>query len=105
MKKYILRSALAAALLLPTVSSCELDQFPRGSLTQETSWETVNDATNYYVGLLSNLRSVIGGSQFYVPEIQTDLFNIQVSNALNREHEWTFNTSAFAGDSRWSGSY
>lgn len=105
MKKYILRSALAAALLLPTVSSCELDQFPRGSLTQETSWETVNDATNYYVGLLSNLRSVIGGSQFYVPEIQTDLFNIQVSSALNREHEWTFNTSAFAGDSRWSGSY
>lgn len=105
MKKYILRSALAAALLLPTVSSCELDQFPRGSLTQETSWETVDDATNYYVGLLSNLRSVVGGSQFYVPEIQTDLFNIQVSNNYNREHEWTFNTSQFAGDSRWSGNY
>ena len=56
MKKYIFKTAICAALALPLTTACELDQLPEGTITTEQSWEKVEDANNYYVGLLSNLR-------------------------------------------------
>ena len=104
--KTFIKTILGPALILPFVASCELDQFPRGSITEENSWEQVSDATNYYYGLQSVLRGTTGGSQVYVSEIQTDLFNARTGCAsLTQEHDWSFTTSQFAGDSKWSASY
>lgn len=106
MNKYIAKTILGSALLLPLVSSCELDQFPRGSIMEENSWEQVSDATNYYVGLQSALRNVIGGSQVYVSEMQADLFNTTFgSTNLQQEHDWSFTTMQFAGDAKWANNY
>lgn len=104
--KTFIKTILGSTLFLPFVASCELDQFPRGSITEENSWEQVSDATNYYYGLQSVLRGTTGGSQVYVSEIQTDLFNARTGCAsLTQEHDWSFTTSQFGGDSKWSASY
>lgn len=104
--KTFIKTILGSALFLPLVASCELDQFPRGSIIEENSWEQVSDATNYYYGLQAILRGATGGSQVYVPEIQTDLFNARTGAAsLTQEHDWSFTTAQFAGDSKWAASY
>ena len=106
MKKYIFKTAICAALALPLTTACELDQLPEGTITTEQSWEKVEDANNYYVGLLSNLRSVSGGGYNYVSEVQSDLFNIvRGASSQNQVHEWTFTTSQFSGDAIWTGNY
>ncbi len=87
-------------------SSCELDQYPAGSIPFERSWEKVSDAENYQRGLLASMRSVSGGSYAYVSEVQTDLFNALVGIAsLKEEHTWTFTNVVFAGEAVYSGNY
>ncbi len=106
MKKYIFKTAICAALTLPLTTACELDQLPEGTITTEQSWEKIEDANNYYVGLLSNLRSISGGGYNYVSEVQSDLFNVvRGASSQTQVHEWTFTTSQFSGDAIWTGNY
>lgn len=106
MKKYIFKTLLCSMMALPVLTSCELDQYPEGSIPSEQAWKTVADANNFYVGLLSNLRGVSGGAYSYVSECQADLFNaVRGAASQNQVHEWTFTTSQFGGDNVWVGNY
>ena len=106
MNKYIVKTILGAALALPVLTSCELDQFPEGTIPAEKAWETEQDASNFHIGLLASLRSLAGDGTKTVAEAQTDLFNMASStDAFYQESDWTWTTNQFSGDGRWSGNY
>ena len=44
MNKNIFKAVLCAALTLPVLTSCELDQEPYSSITYDSSWSTDGDA-------------------------------------------------------------
>lgn len=106
MNKYILKAIFCSALALPLFTSCELDQFPTDSLTDQESWKTYNDATNQYNGLLAILRSDISGSNAYLTDVMSDLFNQRLTSAsYGQEHSWRFTGSQFGGDAIWANNY
>ena len=106
MNKYILKAIFCSALALPLFTSCELDQFPTDSLTDKESWKTYNDATNQYNGLLAILRSDISGSNAYLTDVMSDLFNQRMTSASYRqEHSWRFTGSQFGGNAIWANNY
>lgn len=106
MNKYILKAIFCSALALPLFTSCELDQFPTDSLTDKESWKTYNDATNQYNGLLAILRSDISGSNAYLTDVMSDLFNQRMTSAsYGQEHSWRFTGSQFGGDIIWANNY
>lgn len=106
MNKYILKAILCSAVAVTALSSCEFDQYPATSLPTEQSWQTVDDATNFNVGLLAYLRSVSGGSKSYISEVQSDLFNGRTGLAsLNRFYNWTFTNSDTESDVVWTSNY
>lgn len=106
MNKYILKAIFCSALALPLFTSCELDQLPTDSLTDQESWQTYNDATNQYNGLLAILRSDISGSNAYLTDVMSDLFNQRLTSAsYSQEHSWRFTGSQFGGDIIWANNY
>lgn len=106
MNKYILKAIFCSVLAAPVLTSCELDQFPTDSLTEEAAWESYTDATKQYRGLLSVLRSDVGGSNAYVSDVQMDLFNQRLTSAvLGKMSDWTFTGSQFDGDGVWANNY
>ena len=106
MNKYILKAIFCSALALPLFTSCELDQLPTDSLTDQESWKTYNDATNQYNGLLAILRSDISGSNAYLTDVMSDLFNQRLTSAsYGQEHSWRFTGSQFGGDAIWANNY
>ncbi len=106
MNKYVFKTLFCSALALPLFTSCELDQYPEGSLPTEKTWEKMADAANYDIGMLALLRGVSGGSQAYVSEVQSDLFNARIGTSdCNQTHQWTFTATQFDGDGKWSGNY
>ena len=106
MNKYILKAIFCSALALPLFTSCELDQFPTDSLTDKESWKTYNDATNQYNGLLAILRSDISGSNAYLTDVMSDLFNQRMTSAsYGQEHSWRFTGSQFGGNAIWANNY
>lgn len=106
MNKYILKAIFCSALALPLFTSCELDQFPTDSLTDQESWKTYNDATNQYNGLLAILRSDISGSNAYLTDVMSDLFNQRLTSPnYGQEHSWRFTGSQFGGDIIWANNY
>lgn len=106
MNKYILKAIFCSALALPLFTSCELDQLPTDSLTDQKSWKTYNDATNQYNGLLAILRSDISGSNAYLTDVMSDLFNQRLTSAsYGQEHSWRFTGSQFGGDAIWANNY
>lgn len=106
MNKYILKAIFCSVLAAPVLTSCELDQFPTDSLTEEAAWESYTDATNQYRGLLSVLRSDVGGSNAYVSDVQMDLFNQRLTSpVLGKMNDWTFTGSPFDGDGVWANNY
>lgn len=106
MNKNIIKAVLCAALTLPVLSSCELDQEPYSSITYGSSWSTYDDACKHYTGMMTVVRGVVGGSAAYVPEAMADLFNLRAGAAsLAQEHRWTFTTNQFAGDAVWANNF
>lgn len=104
--KIFAKTILCASLAAMTFSSCELDQYPEGSILEKESWESIEDVDKYYIGLLSAFRGVSGGANVYVTEVQSDLFNVtRNASSLNQEHKWEFTTSQFAGDNIWANNY
>ncbi len=106
MKVNKIKSVLCAAAALAAFSSCELDQYPVGTLTSDQAWDTFEGAERNYNGLLVTLRGMSGGAYQYISDLQTDLFNERVTCAdYNTLNEWTFTSSLFDGDAIWSGNY
>lgn len=108
MNKYIVKALLCSVLATPVLTSCELDQFPEGSISTETSWETVSDATNYNNGILAAMRSVTSPSYAVFYEVLCDLFNATNYNGnppYPTTHAWTFTATSFDGSGIWSGMY
>lgn len=106
MNKFFQKGFLFAALSLFAVSSCELDQLPYGSLPEDQTWTSVSDVEAHYRGLLAYIRSVSGGANDYLADIQTDLFNARTgTTSYNAIHNWTFTGSDFAGDIVYSGNF
>ena len=110
MNKNIFKAALLAAFALPVLSSCELDQEPETNITYESSWgeseDPYEDACKHYTGMMTVVRAVVGGSNAYVSEAMTDLFNLRAGAlTLDKEHRWTFTTNQFAGDIIWANNF
>lgn len=106
MNKHIFKAMLCAALAVPTLVSCELDQFPETSLSTEQLWTDVTDADKFDVGLLACLRSVSTGGYGVLADVQSDLFNLtSKSTAYFQVTSWQFTTAQFEGDGLWSGNY
>ncbi len=106
MNKYIIKTLFGFALALSALTSCELDQYPTGSLTDEESMKTFDDAKKQYKGLLAELRSAVGGANAYVSDAQSDLFNQrQTSSVLSKVQNWSFTGSQFDGDVVYANNY
>ena len=106
MKNYMFKTLLCFVLALPFMASCEMTQYPEGTIPTEEAWQKMSDAENFYIGLKAALRADVGGARAYVSEVQADLFNAKVGTAsLNRVHEWSFSTGQFDGDVVWAGNY
>lgn len=106
MRKNIIKGVACALLTLGGLASCELDQLPEGSLTNDASWENYERASRHYTALLSVLRSVSGGAATYISDLQTDLFNERVGNtSYSQLHDWSFTSTQFDGDALWSYNY
>ena len=106
MIKNIFKAVLCAVLTLPVLSSCELDQEPYSSIPYDSSWHGYEDACKHYTGMMTVVRAVVGGSNAYVSEAMTDLFNLRAGAlTLDKEHRWTFTTNQFAGDIVWANNF
>lgn len=95
-------------LALPALTSCELDQFPEGSIPAEEAWQSVADAGRFNNGLLSNLRSATQPAYAVLQEAQSDLFNATSYNGnptYTKTHDWTFTMDDFDGSGIWSSQY
>lgn len=94
MKKILIGTFCSALVLL---SSCDLDKFPSANISQDTSWQSINDARNFRYGIYSYLQVVSGGIYTYAADYQSDLFNMTVSSG-NRGgdlHRWDFSNSQY----------
>lgn len=106
MNKNIIKTALCALMALFLTTSCDLDQMPVGSLENGQSWETFERAEKQYVGLQAYMRSVSGGSNAYITDIQADLFNArQGAVSLTKVHNWTFTAADGVGDGIWGNNF
>lgn len=76
MKKIFLSLLVAAA----TLTSCDMDLRPVGSLDDQTAIQSPNDAARFRAGLYSSLRALTTGGFFTYPEIQMDMFQGTVIN-------------------------
>jgi len=108
MNKHILKALLCSMLAAPALVSCDLDQFPEGSIPSEKSWETFSDATNYNYGILAELRGVTSPTYAVLSEVLCDLFNATNYNGnppYPTTHAWTFTATSFDGSGVWSAMY
>lgn len=76
MKKIFL-SILVAAV---TLTSCDMDYSPVGSLDDQSAIQSPNDAARFRAGLYASMRSLTTSGFFTYPEIQMDMFQGTVIN-------------------------
>lgn len=95
-------------LAVPALTSCELDQYPEGSIPAEQAWQTVKDAGRFNNGLLANLRTATEPAYAMIQEAQADLFNATTYNGnppYTQTHSWLFNSDTFDGNAIWQAQY
>lgn len=78
-KSYIL--LLAAASIL---SSCKMDVFPEGTITDTEALKEVRDYTKFSNGLYTQMRYVTSGDMVILSEIQLDDFHAVIGNGNRR---------------------
>lgn len=81
--------------------SCDFDQLPSDAIVTELAWRTVEDAKHFRVGMYSEFRKVSGGPAVYLPDYQSDLYNLTISSG-NRGAEfqrWDF--TSFQADIKY----
>lgn len=93
MKKILLSFLVAAA----TLTSCDMDLRPVGSLDDQTAIQSPSDAAAFRAGLYTSLRGLSTGGFFTYPEIQMDMFQGTVING-NRGGSFA-NGSILSGNS------
>ena len=76
MKKILLSILVAAA----TLTSCDMDLSPVGSLDDQTAIQSPNDAARFRAGLYSSMRGLTTSGFFTYPEIQMDMFQGTIIN-------------------------
>lgn len=72
--------------------SCDFDQLPSDAIPTERAWQTVEDARHFRIGMYSEFQKVSGGPAVYLPDYQSDLYNLTISSQ-NRGAEfqrWDF---------------
>ena len=99
MKKTFFKSLMIAALVVPTFTACELDQYPTTSIPGEKSWEKPSDATNFHKGLYSSLRANLAGSGYLWGDILMDYFQPTISygNRGGLLYTWTYSANDVGG--------
>lgn len=81
--------------------SCDFDQLPSDAIVTELAWQTVEDARRFRVGMYSEFQKVSGGPAVYLPDYQSDLYNLTISSG-NRGAEfqrWDF--TSFQADIKY----
>lgn len=92
MKKIFLSILVAAA----TLTSCDMDLSPVGSIDDQSAIQSPNDAARFRAGLYASMRSLTTSGFFTYPEIQMDKFQGTVING-NRGGSFA-NGSILSGD-------
>lgn len=95
------------SLILACGTSCNLDRYPYDSVSTETVWTGVGDATKFETGLYSSIRGMFSSGVSYGTEIQSDLFNATISFGNNGGdlYTWSFNSSQGILSDYWSSNY
>lgn len=103
----IIKQITVLSLILACGTSCNLDRYPYDSISTETAWTGVSDATKFEAGLYSSIRGMFSSDVNYGSEIQTDLFNATVSFGNNGGdlYTWNFNSSQGTLSDYWSSNY
>ena len=70
MKKIIFSILIAGGLL----TSCDMNELPAGSISDETAIQTVQDAMKFRNGIYNDIRYLTGGRFVSYPDIQADQF-------------------------------
>lgn len=79
--KKILYMAIAATL---TLSSCDMDVIPEGSIPDTETLQTVDDYSKFATGLNAMMRSVTSGDYVILSDIQFDDFHAVIGNGNRR---------------------
>lgn len=91
------------------VTSCDnLERFPANQIERSQSFQSINDAANWNVGLYSRLRGNLYGSRMFLTDVQADQLNATLTygNRNGSPHRWTeflANDGTVAGI--WGGYY
>lgn len=106
MKKNILKLALFALLAVPALQSCELDQFPAGSIPNEESFQTLEDLAKFDRGTMADIRG-ISRVGWQVSDVQADYFqpNLSYGNRLGMVYRWEFTDNEDDIVSAYTGPY
>lgn len=70
MNKLLISSLLFGAML----TSCSLDEMPKGVLSEETALTNLDNIAKYRNGFYNNLRGFTAGAYIGYPELQADMF-------------------------------
>lgn len=101
MKKFFLSISLAATLL----TSCNMDEGPAGSLSDESAIISVADALKFRNGLYYQLRAFATGSTIYDRAMQADMFTGVVTNGNRRGSVSLGNIAPGSFGGFWSSPY
>lgn len=103
MKKVFLSILIAGALF----TSCDMNELPAGTLSDETAIQTEKDAMKFRNGIYNSIRSLTGGGYIAYPDIQADLFigTVVNGNRIGPISAGNINSSTQEFASFWSGPY
>lgn len=106
MKTRILTTSLIAALAL-SVTSCNMDLRPYGTIEPDNALQTIDDAQRLRNGLYVFMRSYSGGVFANRDEIRSDEFHALASFGNNGGNVYNWIVTSADGDpqSIWGGSY
>lgn len=92
---------------MASLTSCDMNETPYGSLDDSTAIQALNDAQRFRNGFYTTFRGIFSGSYIYRPELQADMFNGITING-NRNGTFAngiFNSSDGDMQSFWAGRY
>lgn len=106
MKKILFLTSVCAALTL-SVTSCDMDLRPPGTIEPENALLSIDDADRLRDGLYIAFRGRVGGTYATLNEIRSDEFHASAGFGNNGGYMYYWGFTASDGDvlSLWSSSY